>query len=38
MRDLRSIFDLPAENAKIQDCMAERSHFELSGDFANSLR
>ena len=28
MRDVRIIFDLPAENAKIQDCMAERGRFE----------
>ena|SRR5208337_230288 len=29
----RSIFDFPAENAKNADCLAERSRFELSGDF-----
>jgi len=26
-----------AENLRTEDWVAERSHFELSGDFANSL-
>ena len=30
---MRTIFEFPAENAKITDWLAERSHFELSGDF-----
>jgi hypothetical protein len=33
---MRSIFDFPAENAKIADWLAERSRFELSGDFDKS--
>jgi hypothetical protein len=32
---MRSIFDFPAENAKIEDWVAERSRFELSGDFVD---
>ena len=31
---MRTIFEFFAENAKIEDCLAERSHFELSGDFS----
>jgi hypothetical protein len=30
---MRTIFDSSAENAKIVDWLAERSRFELSGDF-----
>ena len=35
--NMRTIFKFPAEKAEIADCLAERSQFELSGDFANSL-
>jgi len=35
--NVRAVFEFSGENAKIADCLAERSHFELSGDFANSL-
>jgi hypothetical protein len=34
--NMRSIFDFSAENAKIADWLAERSRFEVSGDFATS--
>jgi hypothetical protein len=34
---MRTVLEFFAENAKIADWLAERSHFELSGDFANSL-
>jgi hypothetical protein len=30
---MRTLFEFLAENAKITDWLAERSHFELSGDF-----
>jgi hypothetical protein len=35
---MRSILDFSEENAEVADWLAERSQFELSGDFANSLR
>ena len=34
----RPIFEIPAENAGIADWVAERSHFELAGDFVRRLR
>jgi hypothetical protein len=33
MGELHTIFKFSAENAKIADWVAERSHFELWGDF-----
>jgi hypothetical protein len=35
---MRTIFEFSEEIAEIEDWLAERSQFELSGDFANSLR
>jgi hypothetical protein len=32
---MRTILELSAENPKIEDWLAERSEFELSGDFVN---
>jgi hypothetical protein len=33
--NMRAIFELRAENAKIKDCVAEGVEFEPSGDFVN---
>jgi hypothetical protein len=33
---MRGIFDISAESAKPEDWLAERSQFELSGDFASN--
>jgi len=35
---MRTIFEFSAENAKIEDWVAERVEFELSADFVRDLQ